>query len=183
MDMQTLNRELLALNPNEHRTIYTSPLGVRTTVKHTARLSPRDFAVGIWGPGAAEFYPTHVRLLIGLYIKRSSNSPHARELYLAFERVFQGDDPISLLAAVGQLTFPMTFDEPIVNLCYAQLLMIEQDINYGPGGTKQSKLKPPREYLMRFVRWTADSSAEIDRIITAAVRNYPAAPKYAAAIV
>jgi hypothetical protein len=182
MDMQTLKRKLLALNPNEHKIIYTSPLGVRTTVKHTARYSPKDFAVGIWGPGAAEFYPTHVRLLIDLYIKRSSNSVQAHELYLAFERVFQGGDPDSLLAEVEQLTFSMTFDEPIVNLCYGQLLMIEQDINYGPGGTKQSKLNPPREYLMRFIRWTADSSAQIDRIITAAVRNYPAPPKYANAI-
>jgi hypothetical protein len=183
MDMQTLKGELLALNPNEHRVVYTSPGGVLTTVKHTARFSPKDFAVGIWGPGASEFYPTHVRLLIDLYIKRSSNSAHAHDLYLAFERIFQADDPNSLLAQVQPLTFSMTFDEPIVNLCYAQLLMIEQDINYGPGGAKQSKLNPPREYLMRFVRWTADSSAQIDRIITAAVRSYPAPPKYAAAIV
>jgi hypothetical protein len=59
MNMQTLKSQLIALNRNEHRTIYTSPLGVRVTVKHTARHSPKDFAVGIWGPEANEFYPTH----------------------------------------------------------------------------------------------------------------------------
>lgn len=180
--MQTLKAELNQLNANEHRVIYTSPLGVRTTVTQTAKFSPHDFAVGLLG-SQPEFYPTHVRLLIDLYIKRSSNPADAHQLYLALEQVFQGGDPDALLPAVKNLSFPMCFDEPIVNLCYTQLLMIEQDFNYGPGGTKTSKLNPPREYLMRFIRWTADASAEIDRIITAAVRNYPPPAKYAAAIV
>lgn len=61
--------------------------------------------------------------------------------------------------------------------------MIEQDINYGPHSNKKSKLNPPREYLMRFIRWTADEKAEIDKIIFAAAgRRYPAPSRYSIAI-
>jgi len=36
-----------------------------------------------------------------------------------------------------------------------------------------------RDYLMRFIRWLASGDSTIDRIISAAVRNYPAPLRYA----
>jgi hypothetical protein len=184
MEMSQLKNDLLGLREGEHRVVYTSPLGVKVTVKHTGKFSPHDFAVGLEEPGKTEFYPTHIRLLIDLYIKRASNQNDAHNLYLAFEKVFNGADPDSLTNEVSKLQFPMKFDEPIVNLCYSQLLMVEQDINYGPGTGKQSRLDPPREYLMRFIRWTADEQAEIDKIIFAAAgRRYPAPVRYSKPIV
>jgi len=183
MEMSLLKNVLLKLKQGEHRDIYTSPKGVKVTVKHTAKFSPHDFAVGLAIPGQDEFYPTHIRLLIDLYIKRISNPKDAHNLYLAFEEMYQGKDPDELINKVKDLEFPMKFDEPIVNLYYSQLLMIEQDINYGPGSEKQSKLDPPREYLMRFIRWTADEKAEIDKIIFAAAgRRYPAPVRYSTPI-
>lgn len=183
MEMSHLQKELLKLKAGEHRVIYASPKGVKVTVKQTGKFSPHDFAVGLIIPGKEEFYPTHIRLLIDLYIKRISNPEAAHALYLALEEMYGGKDPDGLADKVNNLEFPMKFDEPIVNLCYAQLLMIEQDINYGPGGTKQSKVNPPREYLMRFIRWTADEKAEIDKIIFAAAgRRYPAPVRYSTPI-
>lgn len=178
MEMSSLKEELLGLSEEEHRIIYTSPKGVQVSVTHTAKLSPRDFAVGLIIPGKDEFYPTHIRLLIDLYIKRVSSGDGAHKLYLAFEKMYQGTDPDSLKKEVGQLEFPMQFDEVMVNLYYTQLLMIEQDINYGPDGEKPSKFDPPREFLMRFIRYTADETAEIDKIIFAAVRRFPAPNRY-----
>ena len=76
--------------------------------------------------------------------------------------------------------FPMHLDESEVNLYVAQLLMIEQDLNFGPDGERKSKMNPPREYLMRFLRWVAAGDTQIDRIIFAAAgRKYPAPNKYA----
>jgi len=179
MKMSQLKNELLKLEQGEHRIIYTGPKGVKVTVKQTGKFSPHDFAVGLIMPDMEEFYPTHIRLLIDLYIKRMSNSRDAHKLYLAFEEMYQGVDPNKLTDKVSKLEFSMKFDEPIINLYYAQLLMIEQDINYGPDSEKQSKLDPPREYLMRFIRWTADEKAEIDKIIFAAAgRRYPAPARY-----
>jgi len=179
MEMSQLKNDLLGLEQEQHKVIYTSPGGVGVTVKHTGKFSPHDFAVGLLIPGKEEFYPTHIRLLIDLFIKRLSSPQNAHSLYLAFEEMYQGKDPEELIDSVNKLEFPMKFDEPIVNLYYSQLLMIEQDINYGPGSDKQSKLNPPREYLMRFIRWTADEKAEIDKIIFAAAgRRYPAPVRY-----
>lgn len=183
MEMSHLQNELLKLKQGEQRTIYTSPEGVKVTVKQTGKYSPHDFAVGLIIPDKDEFYPTHIRLLIDFYIKRTSNPKDAHKLYLALEEVYQGTDPETLLDKVNNLQFPMKFDEPIINLYYSQLLMIEQDINYGPGSERQSRLDPPREYLMRFIRWTADEKAEIDKIIFAAAgRRYPAPVRYSTPI-
>jgi hypothetical protein len=183
MEMSHLKNELLNLGQGEHRIIYTIPEGVGVTVKHTAKFSPHDFAVGLAISGQEEFYPTHIRLLIDLYIKRMSNPENAHTLFLALEEMYKGKDPDKLIDKVKDLEFPMKFDEPIVNLYYSQLLMIEQDINYGPDSERQSKLDPPREYLMRFIRWTADEKTEIDKIIFAAAgRKYPAPNRYSTPI-
>lgn len=73
----------------------------------------------------------------------------------------------------------MELDEGEVNLYIAQLLMIEQDFNFGPDAPKKSKLNPSREYLMRFIRWVAAGDTQIDRIIFAAAgRKYPAPQRY-----
>jgi hypothetical protein len=72
----------------------------------------------------------------------------------------------------------MQLDEADVNLFYTQLLMIEQDFSYA----EKSKLSPPREYLMRFIRWVYSGDDQIDKIITNAVRNWPPPVRYQAPI-
>jgi hypothetical protein len=179
MEMSRLTEELFNLKKGERRIIYTSEDGTKVTVEHTGRLSQKDFAVGLIIRNKPEFNPTHVRLLIDLYIKRESNLNDFQKLFEAFEKMFQGQDPVKLRNSVRNLNFPMQLDSSETNLYYAQLLMIEQDINYGPDSKKPSKCKPPRDYLMRFIRWLASGDSTIDRIISAAVRNYPAPLKYA----
>ena len=173
MDMVAANRVLSRLKPSERRIMYTSPEGVQVTVTQTSRFSPKDFAVGLVIPGRDEFYPTHVRLLFDYYLKRLSNSDQVGILFEAVEWVYKGDDPEAMANKVSAVTFPMQLDEAIVNLVYAQLLMIEQDFNFGPEGTKESKYDPPRGFLMSFIRWVASGEDEIDKIITNAVRNWP----------
>lgn len=179
MDIDSLTQSLRELKSSEHRVVYVGKSGVKVIVKQTAKLSPKDFAVGLIIPGQEEFYPTHIRLLIDLFIKRESNKSDAHELGLLFEKMYAGKDAQELAEDALKLSFRMQFDDPDVNLFYAQLLMIEQDINYGPGMEKQSKMNPPREYLMRFIRWVLSGDNQIDRIIFAAAgRMYPAPVKY-----
>lgn len=173
MDIVTASLVLDKLQPGERRIMYTSPKGIQVTATQTGKFSPHDFAVGLVIPGRPEFYPTHVRLLFDYYLKRLSEPQQAQKLFEAVERVYAGNAPEELAQDVGALTFPMQLDEAIVNLAYTQLLMIEQDFNFGPEGTKESKYDPPRGFLMSFIRWVASGESEIDRIITAAVRNYP----------
>ncbi len=173
MDIVTASLVLGKLQPDERRVIYTSPKGVQVTATQTGKFSPHDFAVGLVIPGRPEFYPTHVRLLFDYYLKGLSDLQQAQSLFIAVEKIYEGSDPEEVAQETSAFNFPMQLDEALVNLVYTQLLMVEQDFNFGPGGTRKSKYDPPRGFLMSFIRWVASGDDEIDRIITAAVRNYP----------
>jgi hypothetical protein len=162
----------------DRKVIYTTKDEIEITATHTAKFSIYDYAVGLKIPGREEFYPTHVRLLIDLHLKRISNFDSSKILFSAFEDIFEGNEPEKYKDELEKITFPMQLDNSFVNLTYCQLLMIEQDFNYGPEGNKKSKHDPPREFLMCFIRWVASQESEIDKVITAAVRNYPAPPKF-----
>ena len=100
-------------------------------------------------------------------------------MFLAFERINHGEDIEEVLNDVRNITFSMELDPPDVTVFYGSLLMAEQDWNYGSRGCKESRLDPPREFLMRFIRWITQSEyGNIDKIITTAVRNRPAPEKY-----
>lgn len=179
MEMSQLSNSLRKLKKDEHQIIYTSKKGVKVTTKQTGKFSPDDFAVGLIIPEQEEFYPTHIRLLIDLYIKRESNPEGSKKFFRALEEIFNGKDPEIYVEEIRNINFPMQLDEAETNFYIAQLLMIEQDFNFGPGAEKKSKLDPPREYLMRFIRWVAAGDTQIDRIIFAAAgRKYPAPNKY-----
>ena len=177
--MLRLSVRLRKLNKDEHQVIYISKKRVKVTVTQTGRFSPNDYVVGLIIEDEKEFYPTHIRLLIDLYIKRVSNQEGSKKLFKALEEVYNGKEPELSAKELRKIQFPMQLDEAEVNLYLAQLLMIEQDFNFGPGAPKKSKLDPPREYLMRFIRWIAAGDTQIDRIIFAAAgRKYPAPKKY-----
>jgi len=186
MQMSKLVPQLKSLKPKEHRIIYTSKNGVKVTVTKTQKFSADDFAVGLIIPGRKEFYPTHIRLLFDLYLKRLRNPEGAKKLFLALEKVYDGEDPDKFIPELEKIEFPMQLDEASVNLYVAQLLMIEQDFNFSPGAKpgisgkipRVSKYKPPREFLMRFIRWVASGDDEIDKIIFLAVTRKPAPEKY-----
>jgi len=183
MEMLRLSAELRNLNKSEHRVIYTSKSKVQVTVTQTGKFSENDYAVGLIKENKEEFRPTHIRLLIDLYIKRESNLEGSKKLFKALEEVYNGKDPELYVEELRKINFPMQLDEAEVNLYIAQLLMIEQDFNFGPGAPKKSKLDPPRKYLMRFLRWVAAGDTQIDRIIFAAAgRKYPAPKKYSTPI-
>jgi hypothetical protein len=173
MNIVETSKMLGKLESGERIVIYTSQKGIEVTATQTGKFSPHDYAVGLVIPNRPEFYPTHVRLLFDYYLKRLSDQIQAKKLFEAVERIYQGDDPEKLVPEIGSLDFPMQLDEAMVNLVYTQMLMIEQDFNFDPAGPRKSKYDPPRGFLMSFIRWVASGENEIDKIITAAVRNYP----------
>lgn len=179
MNMQDAAQVLRNLKPRERRVMYRAAKGTIISATRTDKICPQDFAVGLDIPGRDEFYPTHVRLLFDLYLKRLANEKDAHYLFCAIEKVYDGEDPKKLAPKVLKMNFPMKLDDPDVNLYYTQLLMIEQEFNYGPTGCKKGKVNPPREFLMRFIRWVASGEEEIDKIITNAIRNWPPPIRYA----
>lgn len=179
MNMNDTSEVLRNLATEETKILYTGVDGTSVFAKRTNKICPHDFAVGLRPVGAMEFYPTHVRLLFDLYLKRLSNKEDGAKLFDAIEKIYQGNDPGLYSRDVLKLNFPMKLDKADINLFYTQLLMIEQEFNYGPNGCKHGNVDPPREFLMRFIRWIEWGDAEIDTIVTHAVRNWPPPVKYA----
>lgn len=177
MDIEQVSSVLLTLSPNERRVIYSTTQGIEVTATRTDRLSEHDFAVGLHIPNRDEFNPTHVRLLIDLHLKAISNAKKAKALFEAFEDIYEGKDSTPIAERFKKVVFPMQLDGSDVNLLYAQLLMVEQDFNYGPG-KRSTRYSPARGFLMAFIRWVASKRDQIDKIITAAVRNYPPPGQY-----
>lgn len=182
MDIETAYKKLRTLENSQRLEVYKGKRGTIVTATRTDKICPHDFKVGLLIPGRSEFYPTHVRLLFDLYIKRLSNLEDAKKLFCALEKMYDGIDPENLAGEVLNLKFPMQLDDPDINLYYTQLLMVEQDFNYGKEGCKQSGVSPPREFLMRFIRWVASGDDEIDRITFVAVAKKPPNKKYHAKI-
>ncbi|ASI99433.1 hypothetical protein [Thermococcus celer] len=159
--------------------LYSGSNGTKVYIVRTDRICPGDFKVVLQPEGKKEFAPTHVRLFFDLYLKRISDEEQANSIFLAFERINHGEDINKVVEDIKGITFPMELDPSDITIFYGSLLMAEQDWNYSDRGCKESKLDPPREFLMRFIRWIAQSEyGDIDRIITTAVRNRPAPEKY-----
>jgi len=178
--LEIASEKLWKLRLGERLVVYVSADGTEVSATRTDKICPHDFGVGLKIPNRAEFRPTHVRLLFDLYLKRISNTENARKMFGALDLVYHGEDPSEISYKVQQLHFPMQLDAADTTLYYAQLLMLEQEFNYGPRGCKQGKVYPPREFLMRFIRWVASGESQIDDIISTAVRNRPARARYAA---
>ena len=169
------------LKEGGQKLLYTGSNATEVYIVRTDKLCPGDFKVVLKPKNGKEFAPTHVRLFFDLYLKRISNEELAKRVFIAFERVNDGEDISGVIADLNlkELRFPMELDPADVTLFYGSLLMAEQDWNYGPNGCRKSKLDPPREFLMRFIRWIAQCDyGDIDRVITTAVRNRPAPQKY-----
>lgn len=178
MEMDHLLAKLRELQLGEKKLIYVGRGGTKVFAIRTDKICPYDFAVALLPPNYREFRPTYIRLLFDIYLKRISAFDESRAFFILADRIYHKEDPEKYANDALKLSFPMQLDDPDVTLYYMQLLMLEQEFNYGPQGCKQGKVSPPREFLMRFIRWIASGDDEIDKIIYSAVRNIPAPERY-----
>ncbi|NPB03993.1 MAG: hypothetical protein GXO39_06225 [Thermotogae bacterium] len=180
-EIKETEKRRIVLKEGGRKLLYTGFNGTEIYVVRTDKLCPGDFKVILKPQNGKEFAPTHVRLFFDLYLKRISDEKLAKKVFLAFEKVNVGEDieEVTKEFDLHKLRFPMELDPADITLFYGSLLMAEQDWNYGSNGCRKSKLEPPREFLMRFIRWIAQCDyGDIDRVITTAVRNRPAPKKY-----
>jgi hypothetical protein len=165
-------RDLLAaLPPHEKKVIYKSSDGTEVSVTRTDELTVNDFSIFLKKPGEAEFDTTFIRLLIDLYIKKTGKPDEIDALAEDFENIYKGEDCSILIEGIKERTFPMQLEKLDVNLVCAQLLMIKQEFNYGPG-KRETAYEPARGYLMAYIRWVLSNKNEIDKIVMAAVKEY-----------
>jgi hypothetical protein len=171
MKMEERREMLTALPPHEKKVIYKSADGTEVSVTRTDELTVNDFSVFLKKPGEAEFNTTFIRLLIDLHIKKISKPDEIGSLSKAFESIYKGEDCGILMESASNRTFPMQLEKLDVNMVCAQLLMIKQEFNYGPD-KRETAYDPARGYLMAYIRWVLSNKNEIDKIVTAAVKEY-----------
>ena len=178
MKLNDMSERIYSLDRNDRTEVYVSAEDRIISATRTDKICPHDFAVGLVIPSRDEFYPTHVRLFLDLYLKKQSNPEAAGILFTILEHVYNGENPTNFIKELRKLEFNMQLDSAEINVYVAQLLMLEQDFNYGNKGCKNSKYSPPRLFMMSFIRWIDSEDDEIDKIITNAVRNWPPKVQY-----
>mgnify|MGYP001564792545 CR=1 FL=1 len=107
-----------------------------------------------------EFRPNHLRVMIDLNLRIRSRSDLKKQLLLAFDNIFYGEDPEKELKELSKENFEH-FLNPLIIIGYcAQLFIIEQEYCYH----KESKYKPPALFFQGWVRQFIDSPKEIDNM-------------------
>ncbi len=120
------------------------------------------------------FRPNHLRLLIDLKL-RVMELPQARkELLIAFDEIFYGEEPLSAINPLTCFQFTQYINPLDITAMLAQLFIIEQDIGYG----SKSTFDPPSLYIHGWIRTFIEADQEIDQIIYRICRNTPPAVKY-----
>jgi hypothetical protein len=114
------------------------------------------------------FRPNHLRILIDLHLKLISDPKSAESVFSVLEEIYKGEDPLKFKEQLDKLKFKMELDPVLINVCCAQMFMAEQDINYTKG-----KIKPPRSFLMGYIRFVKSGEENIDKILWNSIRHPP----------
>jgi hypothetical protein len=171
MDIEKAREFLTSLSPDDRKVFYTAGDGTEVSAIRTDELTINDFSIGLKKPDEQEFNSTFIRLLIDLHLKKISNPDESDPLCEVFESIYEGEDCTPLIESTRNKNFPMQLDGLDINMVCAQLLMIKREFNYGPG-KRDTSYNPARGYLMAFIRWVLSEKNEIDKIVTAAVKEY-----------
>jgi hypothetical protein len=180
MRMEKLKDVVYKLDLEERKTIYSMKDGTEifvyrpkkpsSTLKHSDYEPSKNFQIFLHFPDKKEFRPNHLRLLLDLYLKRESDKTKSNIHFNSLEDIYLGEDPLSFKDEIENLEFRMQLDNAMLNLCYGQLFMVEQDINWAE---RKTECKPPRSYLMGYIRMIHSGGKEIDRLLWSATRNPP----------
>jgi hypothetical protein len=108
-----------------------------------------------------DYTPSHPHVFRDLDMKIKSDSESGQRLFGIIQQVFEGRSPSNFIDELEGLTFENEKFPSDVTVCLLQLMMIEQEINFGPGG-RTTHYHPPRDLLMSCVRWI--HSGEYDDI-------------------
>ena len=167
--------EKLAIGSSE--TIYKFDDGIELYVHRPEKLGRslkreyalhKNFQIFMKKPKEKEFKPNHLRILINLHLKKISDPKKADILFDILEKIYHGDDPLLYKKDLEILDFRMSLDSALVDVCLAQLFMCEQEICYTDG-----KVKPPRAYLMGYIRMVRHRAEEIDKLLWSSTRHPP----------
>ena len=118
-----------------------------------------------------DYTPSHPDVFRDLEQKIRSNPSSAERLFEIITRVYEGESPDNYVDELEQMVFDDEMFPPDITVYLLQVMMVEQEINYGPGG-KKTNHKPPRDLLMSCVRWIfSDQYKALEDVISAGYKD------------
>lgn len=120
------------------------------------------------------FRPNHLRLLIDLKLRAREIPQSKKELLIAFDKIFYGEEPLAVIKPLTRIRFTQYINPIDITAILAQLFIIEQDIGYGG----KSTFDPPSLYIHGWIRTFIDADQEIDQVVYRICRNTPPAVRY-----
>src|SRR3989338_1881480 len=124
--------------------------------------------------GEREFRPNHLRVMIDLNLRARSRQDLRRELLIAFDNIFYGEDPEKELLKLSNEEFENYLNDLLVIGILAQLFIIEQEYGYH----KESKFEPPTLFFQGWIRQFIDNTKEIDNLCMSVCNGQPPIAKY-----
>lgn len=154
--MPTQTERLWGLDENERVLIHTGSDGSKIIVVKGEKVQKYgDFDIKIKLEGEAytdDYAPSHPSVFRDLEEKIQSNPDESERLFEIIQSVYKAEDPEIYLDELTSMYFEDSKFPADVTVYLLQQMMIEQEINYGPGG-KWTRYSPPRDLLMSCVRW------------------------------
>ena len=120
------------------------------------------------------FRPNHLRLLIDFKLRARELPQAKKELLVAFDKIFYGEEPLTAIEPLIYIPFTQYINPIDITAVLAQLFIIEQDIGYG----SKSTFDPPSLYIHGWIRTFIEANQEIDQVVYRICRNTPPAVKY-----
>jgi len=126
--------------------------------------------------GQREFRPNHLRVFIDLNLRVRCKPEHKRDLLLAFDSIFYGNEPVDSMAKLSKIQFSHYLNPlPVIGVL-SQLFIIEQE--YGYLSHRESKYDPSSLFYQGWVRQFIDSPREIDIMSMSVCRFQPPKASY-----
>ena len=121
-----------------------------------------------------EFKPNHLRVMIDLNLRIRSCPKLKKNLLIAFDNLFYGNDPEKELATLSKNKFEHYLNDIMVIGILAQLFIIEQEYGY----EKESMFDPSTLFFQGWIREFIDSPKEIDNLCMSVCNGQPPLTKY-----
>lgn len=175
MQMDDLTERLWELDSSETPVqIYEGHDATRIVVKKgekTDKYDDRDIQIQLTGENWAEEYPPkHALVFQDLDEEITADEALAAELYDFISRTFENEDPDKYVDELRSMEFDAGDLTPDVLVYLVQVMMVEQEINFGPAGN--SNYHPPRDLLMGCIRRIfADDYTDIKDVIDDAYKG------------
>lgn len=169
--MPTQTERLWGLDESERVLIHTGSDGSEIIVvkgEKVKKYSEFDIQIQLKGEGYGDNYtPSHPHVFKDLEQKIQSNLNESERLFEIIQSVYKGNDPDRYIDELNTMSFEDSRFPADVTVYLLQQMMIEQEINYGPGGS-WTRYSPPRDLLMSCVRWIFSGEyGDIEDIISA----------------